>query len=272
MNSKNPLVSILIVTFNAQKFIEKTVISCLNQTYPNIEILILDNASTDNTSKLLKKFKQPLIKLFFNESNTGPYVGLNFLIDQAKGKYIAIQDHDDVWLPSKISLQVKYLNKHPNEIACGTSVYSFYESKNTLIRDLKTGYLSYVSHTSLLFRNQNYHYHSNLLLPDEYFEKITLQGLKNKIYCLSEPLSIHRIRGDQHNLSKTRFSFSFKNILWYLSINGYRPKTLKDLLGIFVTKYFPESLEWFIISKIYKRKSKQMTLNNFIKLYPNISL
>ena len=269
MNQKK-LVSILIVTYNAQPYIGKTIKSCLSQTYLNLEVLILDNSSTDSTVKEIQKFKDKRIKLFKNNQNIGPYRGLNYLLDQAKGEYIAIQDHDDIWLPQKIEKQIDFLNHHPNEIACGTRTFIFYERTNILISDPKPLKVNYVNHVSLVFRNLNFRYNPDFLLSDEHFEKIILQGNTKKIYCLPQNLTIHRIRKDRQNLSRIRFKFNFKNIHEYFHINRVSLKSLIGLIGIFVAKFFKPSIRWFIISKIVKRKSLTVTKNNLNKKYPNL--
>ena len=270
MELKKNLVSILIVTYNAQNYIVQTIKSCLNQSYPNFELLILDNASNDDTIKIINHFKNPKIKLFKSKENIGPYQGLNFLIDKAKGEYIAIQDHDDLWLPQKLKKQINYLDQNKNRNACGTRAFVYYENKQILISDNKPEEINYVNHTSLMFRNNGYRYDLNYLLTDEHFEKIILDGNKTKIHCLKDVLAIHRIRGDRHNLSRTRFKFNKKNISEYFYINGLSINTFVNLFGIFVAKYFPPSLEWFIINKIVKSKSNKISLKNFQKKYPNI--
>ncbi len=270
MKKENNLISILIVAFNSENFIFKTIQSCLNQTYSNLEILILDNASKDNTVKIIKNIDDPRIKLFQNKKNIGPYNGLNFLINKTKGEYIAIQDHDDLWLPKKLEKQINYLNKNLNRIACGTYAYYFYESRGIFILDKRGEEIRFVDHTSLVFRNQGYRYNTNFLLTDEHFEKIILKGNEDMIHCIPEGLSIHRIRNDRHNLSRTRFVFNKKNVAEYLTINGFNFSSIFNLTGIFVAKYFPPFLEWFIISKIIKIKSIKVTLTQFQKKHPNL--
>jgi len=263
------LVSILIVTYNADKFIEKTIRSCLNQTYNKFEILILDNNSTDKTVQVIKKFKSPKIKLFKNKENIGPYHGLNFLINKAKGEYIAILDHDDLWLPQKLQEQVNFLSKHSDEIACGTRTNIYYESKKILISDPKPKRVKYVNHISLMFRNQNHYYQPEYKLADEHFEKIVLKGNTRKITCLNKILAIHRIRSDRNNLSKNRFNFSPKDLQQHFEINGLNPSSFITLIAIFVSKFFPSKIEWSII-KFAKRNSTTIKIEDFNKKYPNL--
>lgn len=267
---KQRLVSVLIVSYNAEKYIEKTLRSCLAQTYSNFEILILDNASSDRTLEIIRNLNDSRIVLFEGQENIGSYAGLNFLLDKANGEYIAIQDHDDIWLPEKLTKQIEFLENNKNRSTCGTRTYYFYENRKILILDEKNEELSFVDHTSLVFRNTGYRYDTSHLLADEYFEKVVLNGNKEKIHCLKEALAIHRIRGDRNNLSRNRFAFSRKNITEYFFINGFSPSTFIGLAGIFVAKHFPAPLEWFIIDKIIKRGSEKIKLETFQEKYPGL--
>ena len=270
MKTDIKLVSILIVTFNAENYITKTIKSCLKQTYKKIEILILDNKSTDNTVNLIKKFKSSKIKLIENDKNIGPYLGLNVLLDHAKGEYIAIQDHDDIWLPQKIFYQAKYMSKNTKEVACGTRTYVYYENKSILIADKRPLKVNYVHHVSLFFRNNNYRYDTKFLLCDEHFEKVILTGNKNKIHCIPKILSIHRIRDDRNNLSRNRFIFNKRNIREIFFINTSIMSSIINLIGIFISKYVSPEIEWFIINNILKKKAYKITLSRFNKTYPNL--
>src|SRR5680860_1452252 len=101
-----PKVSVLICTYNAQKYIETTLQSILDQSYTTLEILILDNNSTDHTLDILQKFTDKRIQIFPSKKNLGPFGGLNFLLEKSIGEYVAIQDHDDIWHPEKIEKQI----------------------------------------------------------------------------------------------------------------------------------------------------------------------
>ena len=106
---ENPLVSILIVTYNAEKTIWWTLASIFDQTYKNYEILILDNNSTDKTVETIKTLNNPKIKVFSENQNLWPYKWLNYLLDYSKWKYVAIQDHDDIWYKEKIEKLIIFL-------------------------------------------------------------------------------------------------------------------------------------------------------------------
>jgi glycosyltransferase involved in cell wall biosynthesis len=111
-----PKVSVVLCTYNAEKYIRATLESILYQSFKDIEILILDNNSKDTTINIIKTYKDARIYLYPSEKNLGPYGGLNFLLKKAKGEYIAIQDHDDLWHPEKLAKQVAFLEKNKKYI------------------------------------------------------------------------------------------------------------------------------------------------------------
>ena len=106
-----PLVSILMSTYNNEKTILKAVDSILLQDYINFELLILNDGSTDRTESLLEQFKEKdkRIRIFSNEKNLGLTVSLNKLINFSKGEIILRQDADDFSVKNRISVQVHYL-------------------------------------------------------------------------------------------------------------------------------------------------------------------
>ena len=120
MKKDNPFVSVLIPTYNSVEFVEDTVRSIINQTYKNIEIIIVDDASTDGTVEILKKLEkeEKRIKLFLNEKNLGITDNMNNGIMKCEGKYIAILDGDDWAYPYRIEEQVKVMEKDSEVVLC----------------------------------------------------------------------------------------------------------------------------------------------------------
>jgi glycosyltransferase involved in cell wall biosynthesis len=267
------IISILIVSYNAEKYLEKTLQSCLNQTYKNVEILLLDNASKDKTIEIAKKikFSDRRLDIFESKKNIGPYGGLNFLLEKAKGEYIAIQDHDDIWFPEKIEKQVVFLEKNKNFIACGTNTFYFYEDRNILILNKKPEISNFVDHISLVFRNKNFKYNTGYVLTDEHFEKKILSKI-GKIACIQNPLTIHRIKGDGTNLSSSRFKLSLKNIKDFFEINGFNLDSYFYFFDLVIGKYFSNDLKWFIRKNITQKKSNWLKLKDFKNKYPQIEL
>ena len=114
----NPAISVIMSVFNAEDTIEDCVKSILNQTFDSFELLIVNDASTDNTHKLLEKFskKDKRIKIFTNSENIGLTKSLNFMLSKAKGKYIARQDADDISLPKRFEKQIEFIQSRKFDI------------------------------------------------------------------------------------------------------------------------------------------------------------
>lgn len=268
---KQGLVSILVVSYNAEKYIEKTLQSCLAQAYPDFEILVLDNASSDRTVEIIRSLGDSRITMFEGKENIGPYAGLNFLLEKANGEYIAIQDHDDVWLPEKLTKQVGVLKNNPEFIACGTNTFYYFEKKKTLILNAKPEVTDFVDHTSLVFRNKGFRYDPEHTLADEFLEKETLSK-SGKIWCIQNPLTIHRIKSDGTNLSSSRFSLSRRHLRDFFSVNSISFASFLYLFDLLSRGFFPENLLWFLRKKITLRNAKWTPLETFQKQFPETSL
>lgn len=111
---KEELVSIIMPLYNSEKFIDITLKSVLNQTYQNFEILITDDLSKDDgVNKILEyQKKDSRIKLFKLKVNSGAGVARNNSIAEAKGRYIAFLDSDDLWKPNKLEKQIEFMKKN----------------------------------------------------------------------------------------------------------------------------------------------------------------
>lgn len=103
------LVSIVMPSYNSGKYIKDSIESVLNQTYPFWELLIVDDCSTDKTVDIIKSFKDKRIKLFQNEVNSGAALSRNWALREAKGRWIAFLDSDDLWLPTKLEEQLQFM-------------------------------------------------------------------------------------------------------------------------------------------------------------------
>ena len=107
-----PLVSIIIPAYNVEKYVQEAIDSALSQIYKDIEIIVVDDGSTDNTKKVLNPYiKKGQIHYIYQE-NKGLSSARNTGIRAAKGGYIAFLDSDDLFLPEKMQRQVDFLEKH----------------------------------------------------------------------------------------------------------------------------------------------------------------
>ncbi len=113
-----PLTSIILLIFNGKKYIKSCLDSVLAQTYPNIEILVIDNASIDNSAKIVKSLRSPKIKLIENKRNLGFAGGNNQGIGESKGKYILCLNQDVILDKDFIQQAVKVLESDSKIAAC----------------------------------------------------------------------------------------------------------------------------------------------------------
>ena len=106
LGKKNPTVSVVIPTYNRAHLIGRSIRSVLSQTYQDFEIIVVDDASTDNTEEVLRSLGNERIRYIRHEQNKGANAARNTGIKAARGKYIAFQDSDDIWLPDKLEKQM----------------------------------------------------------------------------------------------------------------------------------------------------------------------
>ncbi len=120
---QHPLVSVVTPTYNAADFIKETIESVQKQTYPYWEMLIVDDCSSDTTREIVKEMaaRDSRISLTTLAENGGPAAARNAALSNAKGKYIAFLDSDDLWLPKKLETQVAFMNK--NDLAFSFTDY-----------------------------------------------------------------------------------------------------------------------------------------------------
>src|SRR5271156_236898 len=108
MNDK-VMVSAIIPTYNRGYVVGKAIDSILNQTYDNIEIVVVDDGSTDNTQEKLKEYGDRIRVVY--QKNSGPSAARNHGVRASRGEFIACLDSDDVWMPTKIERQVSLLQQ-----------------------------------------------------------------------------------------------------------------------------------------------------------------
>ena len=115
-----PLVSVIIPTYNRATTIIKAVNSVLEQTYKNIELIVVDDCSTDNTLELLKEINDSRLSLYRLEKNSGACFARNYGFEKSNGSIIALHDSDDYWHPNKLEKQIFFLLSNPYDfVFCG---------------------------------------------------------------------------------------------------------------------------------------------------------
>ena len=131
------LVSVIMPSYNTGRFIAKSIESVLAQTYTNWELLIVDDASTDNTDEVIADVKKrhrersEAIHYFKNDRNRGAAYSRNFALRKAKGEWIAFLDSDDLWCPEKLEKQLAFMQEHNYKFS-GTARMQIDEDGNSL--------------------------------------------------------------------------------------------------------------------------------------------
>ena len=124
------LVSVITMTRNREKLLGRCIRSVLSQTYPNIEHIIVDGASTDETAKLVESFNDPRIKFLQLDSNWPIKDTLTYATSKASGEYLCFLDSDDEYLPTKIEKQVALLSSLPKEYGMVYCWMTYYDESN----------------------------------------------------------------------------------------------------------------------------------------------
>ena len=119
------LISVIVPIYNAEKYIERSIKSILDQTHQNFEIICIDDASTDNSALILSEFARSdgRVKILRNKVNSGISKSLNYGVESAKGDILARMDADDEALPSRLEKQLNYLLENNYDLIGSTVIY-----------------------------------------------------------------------------------------------------------------------------------------------------
>ncbi len=152
MDNATPIVSVVIPTYNAEKYIAETINSVLNQTFAQFELMVIDDCSQDATCSIVSQMASSdcRIKLLKNESNIGVAKTRNRGLDLCQSKYVAFLDADDIWYPEKLERQVELAEKENADI-----VYSSYDIVDSNGDKAKESYIvpEAISYEGLLKEN-----------------------------------------------------------------------------------------------------------------------
>lgn len=264
-----PLVSIIMPVYNAEKYLELTIESILNQDYPNIEILIIDDCSTDNSYSILKKYTDTRIKLSKNETNIGYVKTLNNLIKASNGFFIARHDNDDISKSNRIRLQVNYLLKNLNVDVCGSNFNVFgnkniYSNVPLTNEEIKCFMLlnNPICHPTVMFRSNifkdhNFKYDTSFSPSEDYllWYKISKE---TQLENLNESLLSYRWHSDNTSIRQKEIQIS--------KTNEIRNIILNETLGIILNECEQKSISNFI----FHEKCSIIDIKNSIFIFIKI--
>ena len=201
-----PKISVIMSVYNSEKFLNESIQSILNQTFKDFEFIIIDDCSTDNSLKIIKRYADldDRIKLINNNKNIGLTKSLNKEIKIAQGKYIARQDADDISLPERFKKQFTFLEENENVFLLGSGSISINEKgiKRGIFKPLiffekiaKTlPYKNCIHHPSVMFRNlKEYLYREKFFYSQDYDLYLRLLSNNKRFANIKEPLIKYRI-------------------------------------------------------------------------------
>ncbi len=116
--SKQPFVSVVIPAYNRRDMLQEAVDTVLAQTYADLELIVVDDGSSDDTTSVLTPYGDAVTLL--TQKNRGVSAARNLGVSRAKGSYVAFLDSDDLWLPDKLKRQVAFFKEHPTALVCQT--------------------------------------------------------------------------------------------------------------------------------------------------------
>lgn len=123
-----PLVTVAMPCYNHGKYVREAMESVLNQTYPNIEFVVVENGSTDDSRAIIQEYEDRLNVIYLEKNSLTEMASIFHRPENVHGKYFAFMTSDDIWMPDKIEKQVEYLEKHPECGACFTWAEYFDEN------------------------------------------------------------------------------------------------------------------------------------------------
>ena len=255
----HPLVSIALCTYNGEKYVREQLESLLHQSYSNLEIIISDDASSDDTRRIIEDYRSNRqVKIFFQPNNLRITNNFEFAMLQATGEYVTFADQDDIWLPEKIE-ELYFAIGDKNLVYCDSKLMDEQSNKlNKKISDLRNMYSGNET-TGFVFSNVVWGHammiSKNLLpyvlpVPKDIpydiwiaFKAATLGGIK----YLNKPLTLYR----QHATSDTKT----------IAVKA-KPRSGQKL---FID--FEKQLNWIKVMRDHERPEREIFYNQLYSLY-----
>jgi len=294
--SSSSLVSVLIPCYNSEEYIEQTLKSCINQTYNNIEIIVVDDGSKDNSLEILKKFEKRYKNIkVFQQENRGAPVARNLAFEKSKGDYIQYLDADDLLEENKILTQIeKFKNSNENIIIFGgvkyfendisiswdySSIIKDYNNTKEFLIDLWSSSKSVLIHSWLTPRHliEEVKGWDETLLKNQdgvFFAKVaSLSGQiiyqkESIVYCrVDNTNSISRKKSSKSEASRLKSYEEYEKIFKNELSDEKVKKALATVYSDFIFNNYPEN------KGLCQQAHQKITSFGFKKpIYENISL
>jgi glycosyltransferase involved in cell wall biosynthesis len=259
MTSK-PMISVIMPAYNVEKYVVASIESILNQTFTDFELIIVDDCSTDGTAEIVNNYvgKDERIIFLKNDVNMFATSTRNRAIRIARGKYIAIQDSDDISFPNRLSEEFDYLEKHSDIYLLGSGatlinmegkvIGSFHPLTDSakIVEQLEKKNCIY--HPTVMFRNDGTLYREKIYYAEDYDLYLNILSRGYKIAQLAKPLLHYRILSTAVSKSKGGYAgmFSQKVRDFYFerlkygtdSYGNFDPKSILEMSPNSTNKYY----------------------------------
>ena len=230
-----PLVSVVIAAYNMAKYLPESIESALNQTYPALEVLVMDDGSTDATPSVLDRYRDDPRVHTFRQQNSGQTKTKNRLIRKARGTFIAFLDADDAWLPGKLELQMSHFRDPEVGVVFGNMIYVDGNGDELPIQAMPaySGWITdkllidnFVSFPTVVVRKQVFDelgaFDETLSMAIDY-ELWLRVSLSYKFVHVDRPLARYRIwAGQMSNKQEERFDNFFRMLDRFIKQHGGR--------------------------------------------------
>lgn len=223
---KQPLVSVIMPVYNAGDYLVDAIRSIMGQTYKNFELIIINDASKDNSLEIIQKFQKRYSKKIRvidlqRNLNRGGDMCANEGLKIARGKYIARMDADDISLPKRLEKQVAFLEKHRSYFLVGSNAYVIDQNRNIAgeklepktHREIFESYFTFhpIIHPTAMYRRifkgKRFFYKLKYSANNDYYTFFQLICSNHKFYNLQEKLLYYRIHGKNDTFVHVRRKF-----------------------------------------------------------------
>lgn len=210
------MISVIVPTYNRGSTIQRSIHSVLNQTYKDIELIIVDDCSNDDTEKVINAIQDERIVFIRHEVNKGACAARNTGIDVAKGEYIAFQDSDDEWKLDKLEMQLQEMKSHGAEISFCAMNRMNYGKTRSVFPVLEAGYKAhedilmgaYVSTQTIMGKSAIFSKHKfDIGMPRaQDYDLIIRIAEEYNVYFLNVALVDVYMQGDSLTAGKNRYN------------------------------------------------------------------
>ena len=191
--SKEPKISVIMSVYNGERYVSEAIESILNQTFADFEFIIVNDGSTDGSLEIIQTYNDTRIRLLNNETNLGIPRSSNKALEQARAQYIARMDADDVSVPNRFELQLKYFEEHPQTALVGTDIYTIDDAGKVL---WEIRFPSNLSRSLLLQGNKICH--GSIMFKKEIIDRL---GMYNELFAYSVDYELYLRIAQYYNVS-----------------------------------------------------------------------